>query len=114
MGGGIASAVGRWLVIGRWWSFYTDFVAVTVGSALALPRFSASLYIAMLIATVSLNAFANFVNDIYDFRHGEGSIKGAMPRYPNPLIDGLVSVSSLWSACVVALAIAVPSGDGWS
>ena len=106
MANGIGGAIKKWLTISRWWSFYTDFMAVTVGSVLALPRFSIALYVAMLAATISINAFANLVNDIYDFKHGEGSHKGVVVRYPNPILNKSATMNRLWAAAIVSIVIA--------
>ena len=108
--GGATGQIRKWLVIGRWWSFYTDFIAVTVGSVLALPRFNILLYGLMLIGTISINAFANFMNDIYDFKHGEWDRKRARVRNPNPITEKLVSEGELWNASVVAVVIATLCG----
>lgn len=100
----------KWLTISRWWSLYTGVSAVTIGSVLALPHFNLYLYIAMLLAIISINAFANFVNDIYDFKHGEGTHAGVRIRYPNPLLNKSTSIKALWTASAVALAVAAVSG----
>ena len=107
---GAAGPIKKWLVIGRWWSFYTDFIAVTVGSVLALPRFNMLLYGLMLVGTISINAFANFMNDIYDFRHGEWDRKRARVRNPNPITEKLVSEGELWNAGIAAVVIATLCG----
>ena len=108
--GSITDPVRKWLFIGRWWSFYTDFIAVSVGSVLALPRFNMLLYGLMLAGTISMNAFANFMNDIYDFRHGEWDRKKAKVRNPNPITEKLVSEGALWNASATALVIAALCG----
>ena len=109
--GSITDPVRKWLFIGRWWSFYTDFIAVSVGSVLALPRFNMLLYGLMLAGTISMNAFANFMNDIYDFRHGEWDRKKAKVRNPNPITEKLVSEGALWNASATALVIAALCGS---
>ena len=108
--GGVTEQIIKWLVISRWWSFYTDFIAVTVGSILALPRFNMLLYGLMLVGTIPINAFANFMNDIYDFRHGEWDSKRATVRNPNPITKKLIGEGALWNASAVAIMIAALCG----
>jgi 1,4-dihydroxy-2-naphthoate octaprenyltransferase len=100
----------KWLAIARWWSFFTDFIAVTAGSLMALPSFSVLLYMAMLAGTISINAFANFMNDIYDFRNGEGGRNRPMEAQPNPIARHTASMRELWRASAMSIAIAAVSG----
>ena len=102
--------ISKWLVLSRWWSYITDFIAVTVGSMLALPEFNTALYIAMLIGTISLNAFANFMNDIHDFKKGEGWKNRAKLKQPNPIASRAASIADIRAASILALGIAVLSG----
>ncbi len=102
--------ISKWLVLSRWWSYITDFIAVTIGSMLALSEFNTALYIAMLISTISINAFANFINDIYDFKKGEGRKNGPKPKQPNPIASSAASLADIRAASILALGIAVLSG----
>lgn len=96
--------------ISRWWSFFTDFIAVTFGSLLALPAFHVLLYVAMLAGTIAVNAFANFMNDIYDFKNGEGTRAGITLKQPNPLVNKSASMGALWRASAISLIIGAISG----
>lgn len=108
--GSVTDSVRKWLIISRWWSFYTDFIAVTVGSVIALPKFNILLYGLMLIGTISINAFANFMNDIYDFKHGEWDSRRIKIKHLNPITEKLVGESALWSASAMVIVIAAICG----
>jgi 1,4-dihydroxy-2-naphthoate octaprenyltransferase len=70
----IPSALKKWLVATRPWSFPASTMPVAFGTALAVvvegARFSAPLFLWALATMVVLHAGANILSDVFDFRRG--------------------------------------------
>lgn len=68
------SALKKWIIAGRPWSFPASTMPVIFGTALAVvvggARFAPLRFLWALTTMVVLHAAANMLSDVYDFRHG--------------------------------------------
>ncbi len=101
----------KWMAAIRAWSFPLNFVSVTLGVALALPKFDLAVYVVMIIGVVALNGIANVVNEIYDFKYGIDKRKdSASEGQWHPLIAKSITIKKLWYAVIFMSAVALLCG----
>jgi 1,4-dihydroxy-2-naphthoate octaprenyltransferase len=94
MAGGKAAA---WLEIGRPFSWTASVVPVLVGSALAWKdgAFSWPIFLAVLLASVALQAGTNVINELYDVKNQVDTLES--PRASRALVEGRLSErEALW------------------
>ncbi len=107
---GRESSIGKWLVIAKFWTFPISIVPIAVGSALS-ARFSTAFFILMCLGVMALNAMANILNDLFDYRHGvDKADDPAVIRRKHPLITGASSQKELAIASVTLFAFASSCG----
>jgi 1,4-dihydroxy-2-naphthoate octaprenyltransferase len=68
------SALKKWIIAGRPWSWPASAMPVAFGTALAVvvdgARFAPLLFLWALATMMALHAAANMLSDVFDFRHG--------------------------------------------
>ncbi len=101
---------GAWLEIARPFSFTASIVPVLVGAALTVRdgAFDPWLFLATLVASVSLQAGTNVVNEIHDVRTGVDTRES--PRASRALVEGRVSLGEARALGVVFFAITIAVG----
>lgn len=101
---------GAWLEIARPFSFTASIVPVLVGTALAYRDglFDPLLFLATLVASVSLQAGTNVVNEIHDVRTGVDTRES--PRASKALVDGRVSLGDARALAAVFFLITIAIG----
>lgn len=111
--------VGAWLEIARPFSFTASIVPVLVGAALAYRDglFDPLLFLATLVASVSLQAGTNVVNEIHDVRTGVDTKDS--PRASKALVEGRVplgearALAAAFFLVTIAIGLALVALRGW-
>jgi 1,4-dihydroxy-2-naphthoate polyprenyltransferase len=91
-----------WLEISRPFSWTASVVPVLVGSALAWKdgSFSPPIFLAVLLASVTLQAATNVVNELYDVRNQVDTLDS--PRASRALVEGrLTDREALWGGLLL-------------
>ena len=114
-----ARRVSAWYEIVRPFSFTASTVPVAAGGALAAwnDGFAWSLFLAALLASVSLHAGTNVVNEIYDVRKGVDSITS--PRASHAIVKGRIREREAFAlafglyALAASIGVALIAVRGW-
>ena len=99
-----------WLAIARPFSFTASIVPVLAGAALAVRdgRFDPVLFVVTLVASVSLQAGTNVINEIHDVRTGVD--RPDSPRASKVLVEGRMSTRAAYGLAAVFFGLTIGLG----
>ena len=105
------SALKRWVIAARPWSFPASTMPVVFGTALAVviggARFSPLLFLWALSTMVVYHAAANMLSDVYDFRHG---LDREVTPVSGAVVRGWLTDGQVFRGAALLFALATISG----